>query len=136
MKSLGKANIVLNAPPGVIVKTVPSWEVAPANIKTRQVVEASPSAPDPLDWRGEITGDGEPMFGRMLAAARVQPRLSVECRYLRRMGFSAASQLLGHIIKLQQLGTTVEFRNVNALVGGLLQLLGISAMAEVQLRRN
>jgi anti-anti-sigma regulatory factor len=114
----------------------PSWEAAPVNIKTRQVVEASPNAPDPLDWRGEITGDGEPMFGRMLTAARVQPRLAVECRYLRRMGFSAASQLLGHIIKLQQLGTTVEFRNVNALVGGLLQLLGISAMAEVQLRRN
>jgi anti-anti-sigma regulatory factor len=114
----------------------PSWEAGPPNIKTRRVVEPTASAPDPLDWRGEIAGDGEPMFGRMLAAARVQPRLAVECRYLRRMGFSAASTLLGHIIKLQQLGTTVEFRNVNALVGALLQLLGISAMAEVQLRRN
>jgi hypothetical protein len=52
------------------------------------------------------------------------------------MAFSAASALLGHVIKLQQLGTTVEFRNVNALVGALLQLLGVSAVAEVQLRRN
>ncbi len=72
----------------------------------------------------------------MLASARSQPRLLIECRHLRRMGFSAASALLGHVIKLQQLGTTVEFRNVNALVGALLQLLGISAVAEVQLRRN
>jgi hypothetical protein len=40
------------------------------------------------------------------------------------------------VIRLQQSGTAVEFRNVNALVGALLQLLGVSAVAEVQLRRN
>ena len=114
----------------------PSWEAAAPNIKTRASAEAVPSAVDPLDWRGDIIGDGEPLFGRLLASARSQPRLLIECRHLRRMGFSAASALLGHVIKLQQLGTTVEFRNVNALVGALLQLLGISAVAEVQLRRN
>ena len=114
----------------------PSWEPAAANIKTRASAQVTASAADPLDWRGDITGDGEPMFGRMMASARTQPRLVVECRHLRRMGFSAASALLGHVIKLQQLGTTVEFRSVNALVGALLQLLGISAVAEVQLRRN
>ena len=114
----------------------PSWEPPSANIKTRQVAEVAPAALDPLDWRGDITGDGEPLFGRMAAAARLQSRLVIECRNLRRMGFSAASALLGHVIRLQQLGTTVEFRNVNSLVGALLQLLGISAMAEVQLRRN
>jgi anti-anti-sigma regulatory factor len=114
----------------------PSWEPPSANIKTRQSADVAPAALDPLDWRGDVVGDGEPLFGRMLASARQQPRLVVECRHLRRMGFSAASALLGQVIKLQQLGTTVEFRNVNALVGALLQLLGISAMAEVQLRRN
>ena len=38
------------------------------------------------------------------------------------MGFSAASALLGHVIKLQQLGTTVEFRNVK------LKPLGLSSI--------
>ncbi|HEX4585434.1 MAG TPA: hypothetical protein VH183_11430 [Burkholderiaceae bacterium] len=114
----------------------PSWEPFSPNIKTRTSTAAAPSAVDPLDWRGEVTGDGEPLFGRMMTSARSQPRLTVECRHLRRMAFSAASSLLGHVIKLQQLGTTVEFRNVNALVGALLQLLGVSAVAEVQLRRN
>jgi len=114
----------------------PSWELGPSNIKTRQGGESAPAEIDPLDWRGEVSGDGDALFGRLLTAARLQPRLVVECRHLRRMGFSAASSLLGHVIKLQQMGTTVEFRNVNALVGALLHLLGISAMAEVQLRRN
>jgi ABC-type transporter Mla MlaB component len=114
----------------------PSWEPFSANIKTRAGTAAAPSVVDPLDWRGDILGDGEPLFGRMKVGARSQQRLTVECRHLRRMAFSAASALLGHVIKLQQLGTTVEFRNVNALVGALLQLLGISAVAEVQLRRN
>jgi len=113
----------------------PSWEPFAANIKTRAPVTVAPSA-DPLDWRGDIGGDGEPLFGRMMTSARSQPRLVVECRHLRRMAFSAASALLGHVIKLQQLGATVEFRNVNALVGALMQLLGVSAVAEVQLRRN
>ena len=114
----------------------PSWEPLAANIKTRAGTGAAPSALDPLDWRGDIGGDGEPLFGRMLAGARSQPRLTVECRHLRRMAFSAASALLGHVIRLQQAGTSVEFRNVNPLVGALLQLLGVSAVAEVQLRRN
>jgi anti-anti-sigma regulatory factor len=114
----------------------PSWEPFALNIKTRAPTVSAPSVLDPLDWRGEITADGEPLFGRMMSSARSQPRLVVECRHLRRMAFSAASALLGHVIKLQQLGTTVEFRNVNPLVGALLQLLGVSAVAEVQLRRN
>jgi ABC-type transporter Mla MlaB component len=114
----------------------PSWEPFAINIKTRALTAVAPSALDPLDWRGDVVADGEPLFSRMMAGARSQPRLVVECRHLKRMAFSAASALLGHVIKLQQLGTTVEFRNVNALVGALLQLLGVSAVAEVQLRRN
>lgn len=114
----------------------PSWEPFALNIKTRAFTSSAPGLTDPLDWRGDIGGDGEPLFGRMLTSARSQARVAVECRHLRRMAFSAASALLGNVIKLQQLGTTVEFRNVNALVGALLQLLGVAAVAEIHLRRN
>jgi hypothetical protein len=40
------------------------------------------------------------------------------------------------VMKLQQAGATVEFRNVNPLVGALFQLLGITAVASVNLRRS
>jgi ABC-type transporter Mla MlaB component len=51
------------------------------------------------------------------------------------MGFSAASALLTHVMKLQSGGVRIEFRNVNPLVAALLTLLGVSAVATVQPRR-
>ena len=74
--------------------------------------------------------------GRMNAAARGQTRLTVECLHLRRMAFSAASALLGQLIRLQHGGVSVEFRDVNYLVGALMQLLGIAAVAAIRLRRH
>lgn len=118
----------------------PSWEAAPANIRLRSAGPASGPAPSaqaehPLDWRGAIGADGEPWIGRLLVEARTARQLAVECRYLQRIGFSAASALLTQLLKLQQAGVTVEFRNVNYLVGALFQLLGITAVADVRLRR-
>ena len=39
-------------------------------------------------------------------------------------------------MKLRQAGASVEFRNVNALINALFQLLGISALSTVQQRRG
>lgn len=132
----------------------PSWEPPPLNLKTgpaparvaapapAPVPAAVPAAAvvaatalGPLDWRGVVDGEGEPQFGRMLAEARTSTHLQIECRYLQRMGFSAASALLTHVMKLQSSGVRVEFRNVNPLVAALLTLLGVSAVATVQPRR-
>jgi anti-anti-sigma regulatory factor len=119
----------------------PSWEPAPPNMKTCAAsTVAAPAAAvasdDPLAWRGVIEAEGEPFFGRLTAEARVQKQLSVDCSQLRRMAFSAASALLTLVMKLQRGGATVEFRNVNVLVGALFHLLGITAIANVQLRRS
>jgi anti-anti-sigma regulatory factor len=119
----------------------PSWEAAPANIRLRSARPVATGAAlpaqaaHPLDWRGAIGGEGEPWIGRLLAEARTAKQLGVECRYLQRVGFSAASALLSQLLKLQQAGVSVEFRNVNYLVGALFQLLGITAVADVRLRR-
>jgi hypothetical protein len=43
--------------------------------------------------------------------------------------------MLGLLGKVRQNGASVEFRNVNYLIGALLSLLGIDAVAQVQLRR-
>jgi anti-anti-sigma regulatory factor len=118
----------------------PSWEPAPPNMKARAAAAVAGAASavasdDPLAWRGVIEAEGEPFFGRLAALARVHKALVVDCGQLRRMAFSAASALLTLVMKLQQGGATVEFRNVNVMVGALFQLLGITAIAAVQLRR-
>lgn len=123
----------------------PQWEAAPPNLKAapamavaaEAAVAAGPSQEDgPLTWRGVIGGEGEPWFGRLAAEARSARELKVDATQLRRMAFSAASALLTLVMKLQQGGATVEFRNVNPLVGALFQLLGITAVATVNLRRS
>lgn len=120
----------------------PQWEPAPANLKASAAVavQAEPAAPveddNPLAWRGVIEVEGEPWFGRLAAEARHNRDLKVDTTQLRRMAFSAASALLTLVMKLQQAGATVEFRNVNPLVGALFQLLGITAVASVHLRRS
>lgn len=121
----------------------PQWEPPPPNIKVGEAIAATaepavPAAPAEeaaLAWRGVIEGEGEPWFGRLALEARHQKRLTVEALQLRRMAFSAGSALLTLLMRLQQAGVTVEFRNVNPLLGALFHLLGITAVAGVQLRR-
>ena len=43
--------------------------------------------------------------------------------------------MLAMVTKVRQNGATVEFRNVNYLIGALFALLGVDAVAQVQLRR-
>ncbi len=119
----------------------PSWEPAPLSLKTRQASAKPATAPSaqvigPLDWRGVIEGEGEPFFGRLLIEARSSKHLFVDCLLLRRMAFSTATTLLGVLMKLQASGVRVDFRSVNPLVASLFHLLGITAVAGVQVRRN
>ncbi len=123
----------------------PQWEPPPPNLKAATALAgaAEPAAAvapteedGPLTWRGVIEAEGEPWFGRLAAEARHNRELKIDATQLRRMAFSAASALLTLVMKLQQAGATVEFRNVNPLVGALFQLLGITAVASVHLRRS
>ena len=115
----------------------PSWEPPPSTIVLKDDVPAVVTPPpviDPLDWRGEIEKDGEPFFGRLAVAASASRHVVVQCRYLRRMGFSSGTALLALVMKLQGSGGKVEFRDVNALVAALFYLVGITAVATVQVR--
>lgn len=115
----------------------PSWEPPLPNIRVTGASDATAGRPaDPLDWKGEILGDGEQFLARLTVAAASSRRLVVECRQLRRVAFTAGSALLGQLIRLQQSGVAVEFRNVNCLVAALWTLLGVSAVADVRTRRN
>lgn len=121
----------------------PSWEPVSPNLRVKSVPRPTAAAVvvaennDPLQWRGQIEGEGEPHFGRVAMAAQDhRGPLIIECRQLRRMAFSSGSALLNLALRLQQNGVTLELRNVNALVGALLHLLGVTAVASVQLRRE
>ncbi|MGZ9058559.1 MAG: type IV pilus assembly protein FimV, partial [Burkholderiaceae bacterium] len=115
----------------------PSWEPAPPNLKTRAAVAQAvvPEAVDGLSWRGTLRGEGEPHFGRLMAASRVEKRLVVDCTYLKRVEFATATGMLAMVTKVRQNGATIEFRNINYLIGALFALLGVDAVAQVQLRR-
>jgi len=119
----------------------PSWEPAPPNMKPgpATAIDAAPIidvAVDSFVWRGVIEGEGEPHFGRLLAAARANPQLVVDCEQLRRMAFSAASAMLTLARRVQKGGSAIEMRNVNPMIGALLHLLGVTAVTTVQLRRG
>lgn len=117
----------------------PSWEPAPPNLRTReaepQALRPVEAAEDGLQWRGTLRGEGEPHFGRLLAQSRANKQIIVDCTYLKRVEFATATAMLSMLTKLRQAGAAVEFRNVNYLVGALFALLGIDAVAQVQLRR-
>jgi len=115
----------------------PSWEPPPPNMRLAGVSESPAAKPaEPLEWKGEIQGDGEAQFSRLAVAAQEGKLVVVDCRLLRRMAFSAGTTLLGHLLRLQQAGATVELRNVNSLVAALWSLLGVAAVAQVSIRRT
>lgn len=118
----------------------PSWEPPPSHLKV-----AAPSSPvaagtdgatvgSLFALSGTVDGAGEPWFGRMIAAARNQPQVVIDCGQLRRLTYSAGSALLGTLRRIRQGGSNIELRNVSALVAALLHLLGITSIASVQSR--
>lgn len=119
----------------------PSWESPVPNLKVAAASSAPSAAMDgaaagaPLELRGVIEGDGEPHFGRLVAAAKGQQQVVIDCLHLRRLAFSAGSALLGTVQRICKGGATVELRNANALVVALLHLLGVSATATVHPRQ-
>lgn len=118
----------------------PSWEPPPANLKVAAAsnapAAAEPAAGAPLELRGVVEGDGEPHFGRLLAASKNQQQVVVDCLQLRRLAFSAGSALLSTLQKIRKGGTSVELRNANTLVAALLHLLGVNAIAPVSTRHG
>ena len=117
----------------------PSWEPAPSNLKTREAEPQALRPPEPavegLQWRGTLRGEGEPHFGRLIAQAKIDKQVVVDCTYLKRVEFATATAMLSMLTRIRQAGAAVEFRNVNYLIAALFSLLGIDAVAQIQLRR-
>jgi len=115
----------------------PSWEPPPPSLKTRAATPADKpvEVEDVMQWRGTVRANGEPQFGRLLTAAKMEKRLAIDCTYLKRIEFSTATALLSLLTKLRQGGVTVEFVNLNHMIAALFSLLGVDMVADIQLRR-
>ena len=114
---------------------LPNLKVAPPTAPPAAAAE-SVSANVPFELRGVVDGEGEPHLSRLLTAGRNQTEIVIDCSQLRRLSFSAGSALLGTLRKLNQAGARIELRQSSALVGALLQLLGVTAFAQVQSRHT
>ncbi len=120
----------------------PSWEPPPDCLKVAAAAQSpaaggeSANAGAPFQLRGTIDGEGEPYLVHLAAAARGQPEVVIECSQLRRLSFSAGSALLGTLRRIRQSGSTIEMRQVSALISALLHLLGVSSIAAVQSRHR
>jgi len=120
----------------------PSWETPPPNLKVAPASAATAAGAEgsttgfafAFALRGTVDGEGEPHFSRMVAAARNQPQIVIDCGQLRRLTYSAGSALLGTLRRIRHGGSNIELQNVGALVAALLQLLGITSIATVRSR--
>lgn len=116
----------------------PQWEPPPAHLKVAPAAAVAlalePAEGSPLLLCGTIEGEAEPQLSRLVAAARKQPRTVIDCGRLHRLSYGAASSLAGALRRIAHGGTAVELHDVGALVGVLLHLLGVEAVASVRSR--
>lgn len=113
----------------------PSWEPAPRNLSGRATAGAAGPGGG-IEWRGALDTDADRVFAKLVERARLARRLTVDCRQLRRIAFGAASALLAHLGNLRDEGISIEFHDVNPVVGALFDLLGISEVAGVKPRHG
>ena len=128
----------------------PPWEPMPSNLVVEvggdeQLVAADVAVQDPvaamvpdgdrLELRGDLCGRSGPEFDFIRAMSERHPRITLDCRALRRIDFTAAGELLNCLMKLQTQGRAVSVRNPNYLVYALMHVMGIVELAEVRRRK-
>ena len=114
----------------------PSWENRP---QPPAAMMAGPEEDDAEDedsprLEGEMTGTNNEGIKKIAALAAERPAVTVDCSQLRRMDFVSAGTLFNVLATLRTQGKQVSLRNVNAMVGALLRVMGVDQVAQVTLR--
>ena len=78
---------------------------------------------------GDLLGGGEVLLRGLRAQAALADTITVELHAVRRMDFSAATDLLNWVDAQTQLGKTVELCGAHALLAPFLQSVGLNALA-------
>lgn len=113
----------------------PSWE-PPAYMTESQtestVVDVSQAHVFTLE--GEILGSNTDMIRKLSAFVGDRPKVDVDCSRLRRLDFVSAGTLFNVVSQLHAQGRLVVLKGVNAMVGALMQVMGIQQVSRIELR--
>lgn len=111
-------------------KSPPQWE--DKAVVTREVAPPPSARPAANALCGDVLGASADAFAGISALAEESDALDIDCAGLRRMDFVSAGTLLNLISKWQAAGKTVRLLDANALVEGLLIILGIDRLARIE----
>ena len=124
----------------------PAWEPAQCVYGALETAVASAGATDfsatvPMGFnsvtvssqelRGEVLGDAADALAQIDAARDASDTVTVSCRYLVRVDFSAAGSILNWVALKQADGLTVQFQDVHRLVAAFFNVIGISEHARI-----
>ncbi|MDO5652758.1 MAG: STAS domain-containing protein [Brachymonas sp.] len=89
----------------------------------------------PLQWQGVLQGSLQPLLQTIDEECGTQPRV-IDCRQLDIMDYAAAAELLQWLITQEAAGRQVRFMQVSRLMAVFWRIMGITAKATVELRRD
>lgn len=139
----------------------PSWEPSRARVRVLGMGEATPATgagsllPGASNSRlatrfsgtetdgvavarlhGEISGGSEDFLKPLDTAARGHGSVLVDLGGLRRLDFASAGIVLNWVMAQSSAGRAVRFEGTHRLIAGLFTILGISSVAQVELRKS
>jgi len=118
-----------------------TYEVSPPSYEERSVAPASAPAASGAGLEGalvspaELTGPADEFLGKIDNAAQTHERVTVDLSPTARVDFAAAGGLLHLSERLSAAGKVIEFRHPNALVGALLEVIGVATHAAIVARK-
>ncbi len=83
------------------------------------------------ELRGEVLGDAADVLAQIDASRDATSTITVSCKYLVRVDFSAAGSILNWVALKQSEGLTVQFSDVHRLVAAFFNVIGISEHARI-----
>ncbi|MCP5229728.1 STAS domain-containing protein, partial [Accumulibacter sp.] len=120
-----------------------TFEISPPSWEVERVVDSEPAPLElvPVDQllteayviKGEIKGA---RFGDLVAYAAANDPVLVDCSAVTRMDFLSAGALLNVLTTVKRSGRQVIIRHPNHLLAELFRVVGLRAVAEVDLARN
>ncbi|MRR51124.1 MAG: STAS domain-containing protein [Rhodocyclaceae bacterium] len=118
----------------------PSWEMpakrpATASAKAASPAETKSEAKAGCALSGEILSAGMDEFSRISAAAEGCEDVTVDLSRLNRIDFVSTGQFLNVLTTLQKAGKRIHLVGVNQLLAALFDVMGVSKVADVTLRK-
>jgi anti-anti-sigma regulatory factor len=85
---------------------------------------------------GEIRGGSEDFLQPLDEAAAGRSAVLIDLSALRRLDFASAGIVLNWVMAQSSAGRSVRFEGTHRLIAGLFAILGISSVAQVELRKT